>query len=233
MNLSPSALKVFVDCARCFWLDKVKKLKTPRGIFSTLPNGMDGHIKNYFDVHRVAGIVPPELAELEGVTLYPDQAKLKKWRHWKSTDLIIQVDELYTVSGAIDELLVSPDGETVIIADYKTRGYAYRDITDAYKYYTLQMSLYGKSFREYGFKVASTAQLIYYIPTGISDNGQVKFDVQLIPLPLKMDEAMVIVHKAIECLAGPKPEQSKECQYCNYATQRNIEGGQESGKVFN
>ena len=43
--LSPSALNVFNDCPRCFWLDKNKRMKQPRGIFPSLPSGMDKVLK--------------------------------------------------------------------------------------------------------------------------------------------------------------------------------------------
>ena len=60
-KLSPSTLNVFLDCPRCFWLDKVKNIKRPRGIFPSLPSGMDRAIKVHFDSFRTKGILPPEL----------------------------------------------------------------------------------------------------------------------------------------------------------------------------
>src|SRR3989338_6659737 len=56
--LSPSALNLFLECARCFWLEKVKKIKRPRGIFPSLPGGMDRIIKTYFDSYR-SQVIPP------------------------------------------------------------------------------------------------------------------------------------------------------------------------------
>ena len=52
--LSPSALNVFNDCPRCFWLDKNKRMKQPRGIFPSLPSGMDKVLKSRYDVYKSA-----------------------------------------------------------------------------------------------------------------------------------------------------------------------------------
>ena len=59
--LSPSALGLFKNCPRCFWLEKVKNIKRPRGIFPSLPGGMDAVIKTYFDTFRAKKELPPEL----------------------------------------------------------------------------------------------------------------------------------------------------------------------------
>jgi len=47
IRLSPSSLNLFLECPRCFWLDKNKGIKRPRGIFPSLPSGMDSVIKKY------------------------------------------------------------------------------------------------------------------------------------------------------------------------------------------
>ncbi|GAI53572.1 unnamed protein product, partial [marine sediment metagenome] len=44
IRLSPSALNLFLQCPRCFWLEKNKGIKRPRGIFPSLPSGMDSVI---------------------------------------------------------------------------------------------------------------------------------------------------------------------------------------------
>ena len=60
-RLSPSAMNVYRDCPRCFWLTKVKSVSRPRGIFPSLPSGMDRGIKGYFDGFRANHSMPPEI----------------------------------------------------------------------------------------------------------------------------------------------------------------------------
>jgi len=48
-KFSPSKLNLVKDCPRCFWLEFNKKFRRPRGIFPSLPSGMDKILKNHFD----------------------------------------------------------------------------------------------------------------------------------------------------------------------------------------
>ena len=81
IRLSPSTLNLFLECQKCFWLDQVKGIHRPRGIFPSLPGGMDGLIKKYFDKYRALGKLPPELeGKLDGVELFADGILLNKWR---------------------------------------------------------------------------------------------------------------------------------------------------------
>lgn len=77
--LSPSTLNLYLECPRCFWLDKIKGIKRPRGIFPSLPSGMDLVIKNYFDKYRLKGELPEEIKNKIKGKLFPDMETLKKW----------------------------------------------------------------------------------------------------------------------------------------------------------
>ena len=62
-RLSPSALNLFKECPRCFWLTHHKVWKRPSGIFPSLPSGMDRILKVHFDKFRDGGRLPPEICE--------------------------------------------------------------------------------------------------------------------------------------------------------------------------
>src|SRR3989338_1065151 len=111
IKLSPSTLNLFLECPRCFWLDKVKNIKRPRGIFPSLPGGMDRVIKAYFDTFRAKSVLPPELdgGNFEGVKLFSDQDRLERWRSWK-TGLVYRDGDGSVLGGALDDLLVKDGG---------------------------------------------------------------------------------------------------------------------------
>jgi len=71
LRLSPSTLNLFIDCPRCFWLHINKRIHRPRGIFPSLPSGMDNVIKTYFDKYRKKGELPPELQNQVKEKLFP------------------------------------------------------------------------------------------------------------------------------------------------------------------
>ncbi|ODS30309.1 MAG: hypothetical protein SCARUB_04585 [Candidatus Scalindua rubra] len=83
IRLSPTTgLNLFRNCPRCFWLHYNKQVRRPRGIFPSLPGGMDLVIKKYFDRYR--GKLPPEIeGKVEGC-LMPGVELMNKWRNWRT-----------------------------------------------------------------------------------------------------------------------------------------------------
>ncbi|HOW88015.1 MAG TPA: PD-(D/E)XK nuclease family protein [Candidatus Omnitrophota bacterium] len=213
ITLSPSALSLFKDCSRCFWLEKVKGIKRPRGIFPSLPGGMDRVIKNYFDTFRVKGILPPELQidAFKGISLYENQAQLERWRNWR-TGLQYQEDGL-SLSGMLDDLLVK--GDAYIPFDYKTKGSPTNE-EDATKYYQTQLDCYALMLEGNGLKTAGYGFLLYYSPKTVGENGQVDFEVQPIKIGTDPERAKDLARRAIGILNGPAPRASGDCEYCGW-----------------
>jgi len=57
--LSPTGIEGMNRCPRCFWLQYRKRIRQPEGIVSRLANRFDKIIKNYFDIYREIGELPP------------------------------------------------------------------------------------------------------------------------------------------------------------------------------
>ena len=62
-KLSPTSINLMLECPKCFWLQLVKKIKRPEGIFPSLPGGMGRIIKRHFDKFMERGELPPEIRE--------------------------------------------------------------------------------------------------------------------------------------------------------------------------
>ncbi len=213
ITLSPSALSLFKDCPRCFWLEKVKNIKRPRGIFPSLPGGMDRVIKTYFDTFRVKGTLPPELRidAFKGICLYDNQAQLENWRAWRTG---LQYHENGSVlSGMLDDLLVK-DG-AYIPFDYKTKGSPTNE-EDATKYYQTQLDCYALMLEGNGLKTAGYGFLLYYSPKEVGENGQVTFEIQPIRIETDPERAKALFHKALAILTGSAPQASSKCEYCGW-----------------
>lgn len=213
IKLSPSALSLFRDCPRCFWLDKNRKIKRPRGIFPSLPGGMDREIKKHFDKYRAQGKLPPEMSgpEFEGVQLYADADRLEKWRNWKTGPEYVDREIESILSGALDDLLVK--GGRYIPFDYKTKG-SPSTIEDAVKYYQTQLECYALLMEANGLKSAGFGYLLYYSPFEVTENGMVEFKVQPIKIETDIERARNLFRQAVELLRGPLPVSSPECEYC-------------------
>lgn len=212
IKLSPSTLNIFIDCPRCFWLDKVQGVKRPRGIFPSLPSGMDRVIKTHFDRFRAKGTLPSELSgsDFKGIRLFDDQALLEKWRNWR-TGLGYQEKDGSVLSGALDDLLVR-DGRYLPF-DYKTKGSVTTE-EDAVKYYQNQLDCYALLLEENKMPTAGFGFLLYYSPKSVGENGAVQFELQPIKIQTDPERARMVFRKAVTLLNGALPAVNGKCEYC-------------------
>ncbi len=221
--LSPSALNLYNECPRCFWLEKIRKMKRPRGAFPSLPGGMDKVRKVRYDVYRDRKEMPPEISGKVRGVLFGDMASLSRWRDWRSTDLKY-VDEAANVklSGALDDCLV--EGDIFIPLDYKTNGYGYKPGGESY--YQTQLDCYCLMLIASGKRTCGEAYLAYYWPieippAAISDAMRGKniatwtgFGCQPILVKTDPEAAKKLVREAVALLRGPIPGSDPKCEYC-------------------
>ncbi|OGW87549.1 MAG: hypothetical protein A3A81_03255 [Omnitrophica bacterium RIFCSPLOWO2_01_FULL_45_10b] len=215
IKLSPSTLNLFLECPRCFWLDKVKGIKRPRGIFPSLPGGMDRVIKAYFDTFRAKDILPAELNgnDFKGVQLFHDQVRLEKWRNWR-TGLEYHDEDGSIFSGALDDLLVK-DGQYIPF-DYKTKGSVTTE-EDAVKYYRNQLDGYALLLHENQMPTAGYGYLLYYSPKSVSEKGAVTFELQAIKIATDYERASSTFKNAVALLkSSAVPAVNGRCEYCGW-----------------
>ena len=201
------------DCPRCFWLHFNKGIKRPRGIFPSLPSGMDRILKEHFDAFMEKGEVPPELEEIEdGIRLFDDVELLGLWRNnfkgiqWEDKDG-------NRLRGAVDNILQK--GKKLIVLDYKTRGYPLKEDTAAYS--QDQLNLYNFLLRKNGYKTENYAYLLFYHPNKVSKKGDIAFHTDLVKMKTSVKDAENIVKNALALLGGDMPEHAEKCEYCKWA----------------
>ena len=101
-RISPTTgLNLFRDCPRCFWLHYNERVHRPRGIFPSLPGGMDLVIKKHFDKFR--GSLPPEIDNKVEGKLVPDLGLLNKWRDWRTGLEYYDKERDAVLFGALDD----------------------------------------------------------------------------------------------------------------------------------
>ena len=213
IRFSPTGLNLFLECPKCFWLEHVKGIHRPRGIFPSLPGGMDLLIKDYFDKYRVVGKLPPEIVGKVDCELFPDPELLNKWRNWRTGLSYTDPETGAQLSGALDDLGVV--NKKFVPVDYKTRGFDVKEGGESF--YQNQMNCYGFLLRENQMPPAGYAYLIYYIPKELGENGMTRFDVVPKKVSIDPDRALKTFLGAIALVKGPQPERHSECEYCSFS----------------
>ena len=220
-KISRSKLDLFLECPRCFHIDRRLGVGRPKGLPFTLNTAVDKLLKKEFDYHRARGSRHP-LLERYGVDAVPvDHAELPVWRenfqgiqyHHLLTNLI--------VTGAIDDLWQDTQGRFVVV-DYKSTSKAGRiDALDQpwHVGYKRQMEIYQWLLRRKGFEVSPTGYFVYC--NGRTDraafDGRLEFEVTLIAH--RGDDSWVeqAVTDAHACLNAPGiPLAAQDCNYCKY-----------------
>lgn len=221
ISLSPSSgLALYKSCPKCFWLHYNANIKCPRGIFPSLPGGIDLVLKKRFDLFR--GSLPPELAgkKIKG-NLLKDHNLINRWRNWRTGLNYIDKKLNAKLFGALDDCLELTIGKKkyYVPLDYKTKGSAPRD-GDSEIYYQTQLDCYGLFLKSNGYPIVDYALLLYYTPRLVKEEGIV-FDVHPVKVGIDTDRIKVLFEETVGVLRGEMPEASAECEYCNFVEDRN------------
>lgn len=183
--ISRSKIENFVQCPRCFVLDRRHKVAVPSGPSFTINSAVDSLLKKEFDRHREAGTVHPVLKEL-GCDLVPlKNSNMDVWReNFKGVRYLHEPTNL-EVFGAVDDLWVNSDGEIVVV-DYKATAKSSpveqlgnERWHDAYR---RQIEVYQWLLRQLGYKVSKTGYWLYETARNTADefNQRLEFDARLI-----------------------------------------------------
>jgi len=220
-KISRSGLELFLNCPRCFYLDKKLGIGRPPGYPFSLNSAVDHLLKLEFDIHRANGSKHP-LIEKYGVDAQPvAHADLEKWRHNFTGVQYFHAKTNFTIYGAIDDLWINSKGEYIVV-DYKATSKNSKivelnqDWQDGYK---RQMEIYQWLLRQNKYKVSNIGYFVYC--NGLTDkkafDGKLEFDITLIPYQGSDDWVEKTIVEAHKCLNKKTlPKANKQCPYCLY-----------------
>lgn len=220
-RLSRGKIDNFINCPRCFYLDRRLGVGQPPGYPFSLNSAVDKLLKKEFDVHRANGSKHP-LCDKYGVDAVPlSHEKIDEWRDSLRGGITVHVDNTNVViTGGVDDIWLSPEGEYIIV-DYKATSKDGEVSLDADWQigYKRQMEIYQWLFKKNGFKVSETGYFVYC--NGNTDkeafDGMLDFEIKLIPYTGNTDWVEKTILDAIQCLQSddlPKPGQ--DCDFCKY-----------------
>ncbi len=224
--VSRSKIENFVQCPRCFVLDRRHKVAAPSGPAFTMNTAVDTLLKKEFDRHREAGTVHEVVKQL-GFDFVPlKDPNMNVWReNFKGVRYLHEPTNL-EVFGAVDDLWVNEAGEVVVI-DYKsTAKIAPVEELGTEKWhnaYRRQLEIYQWLLRQLGYQVSKTAYWLYETARNDADafNQQLVFDARLISHEGDTDWVEPTLHEIKAALdASELPAASATCEMCKFVEAR-------------
>jgi len=220
-RLSRSKIDLFINCPRCFYLDRKLGVAQPPGYPFSLNSAVDKLLKKEFDLHRVKG-TPHPLMKAYGIDAVPlVHEKMNEWRDSLRGGITCVIDgSNIVVTGGVDDIWVSPTGEYFIV-DYKATSKEAEVTLDADWQigYKRQMEIYQWLLRKNGFSVSDTGYFVYCNARRDTKafDGKLEFDIKLIPYIGSDDWIENVLDDVKRTLdADTLPASAPTCEYCAY-----------------
>lgn len=219
-KISRSKIDNFLNCPRCFYLDRVLGVGQPQGFPFNLNDAVDQLLKKEFDRHRHDKTAHP-LMDLYGIEAVPYQNdKLDMWRrNFDGVQTLHKPTNLF-VFGAVDDIWVNKE-EELIVVDYKATSKDGEVSLDADWQigYKRQMEVYQWLLRNNGFQVSDTGYFVYCNgdKSAPAFDGRLDFKIKLIPYTGNADwvePTLADIKKLLN--SDTIPDYTPGCNYCEY-----------------
>lgn len=228
-QISRSKIELFIDCRRCFYLDRRLGIGRPSGPPFNLNKAVDTLLKKEFDVHRVNKTAHPLMREY-GLNAIPfAHADLDVWRENFKGVQFLHIPSGFKVTGAIDDVWANPKGKLIVV-DYKATSTAGEVSLDGKwkESYKRQMEVYQWLLRQNNFQVSDRGYFVYV--NGRVDakafDGKLDFTVKLLPYDGNDDWVEKTLLAMRKCLRSSKvPKASEDCVYCTYVNDLKVTAG--------
>lgn len=222
-RISRFRLERFLDCPRCFYLDRRLGLDRPSMPSWPLNSAVDHLLKNEFDLLREKQ-ESHALMDKYNIDAVPFQhPDLPDWRddyyQYKGACTLHQPTNL-EICGIIDDIWENPKGELHLV-DYKSTSTSKEiSLEDKYKQgYKKQIELYQWIFRKKGFEVSDIGYFVY--ANGLKGervfDGKLEFELQIIKHEGNdswVEPTLVEAKKTLE--SDTIPDADPDCEYCRY-----------------
>ncbi|MBI2051808.1 PD-(D/E)XK nuclease family protein [Candidatus Roizmanbacteria bacterium] len=223
LKISRTKVGLFLECPRCFYLDKKLGIARPGIPSFTLNNAVDTLLKKEFDLLRKNGEAHALMKKYKINAVPFKHPKLPAWRgdinRFEGAQALHRPTDIL-LGGIIDDIWQDTKGKLIIV-DYKATSTT-REISleDKYKKgYKKQMEVYQWIFRKMGFEVSDMG---YFVFANAGKNrpsfdGRLEFELSIIPHRGDSSWIEPTLYKIKECLSKETiPPYSEECEHCRF-----------------
>jgi hypothetical protein len=216
--LSRSKLELFLECPRCFYLDRRLGIGRIDSYPYSLNLAVDALLKKEFDLYRAKGEPHPMMVTC-GVEAIPFRHKdFLTWRDTTEGVQSLHSPTNFLFFGIPDDIWINDAGELIVV-DYKATSTAASLSLDGRDSYKHQMECYQWLFRANGFKVSHTGYIVY--ANAIKDKDMfdrtLEFTLQMLPYEGNdgwISDALLGAHESLQ--SDLPPPSVEECEWCLY-----------------
>mgnify|MGYP006093528141 FL=1 len=225
-RISRSKFSNFLECKRCFYLERVKGLKDPRMPGWSLNSAVDDLLKKEFDEFRKEQ-KPHSFVKKNKLNLIPyKHSQMDRWRDALRGGIsYLDTNTNIEIHGGIDDIWFDPDKEELVVVDYKAQSNSTPVETGRYlnniyhQGYKIQMDVYVHILRKMNFKVSETSY--FYVCNGDRNykkfDGKLNFTTTLVPYKTNtswIDKKITEMKQTLD--SENIPEINKSCEKCMY-----------------
>ena len=225
LKLSRSGVELFMNCQKCFYLERKLNVKALSGFPFNLNSAVDELLKNEFDGYREQKKPHPYMKDIDKNLIPFQHEDLDKWRanftgvqfHHEETDLLL--------TGAVDDVWIDLDTDELVVVDYKAT--SSKDEVNLDKdwqiSYKRQMEFYQWLLRQNGFKVSNDGYFVYCngIKNKASFDEVLEFRVKVLHYEGNdswVEEVLLQIKTIID--SEIIPSSSVNCDTCSYVDTR-------------
>tara|TARA_B100001758_G_C18323458_1_gene564548 strand:- start:78 stop:830 length:753 start_codon:yes stop_codon:yes gene_type:complete len=224
-KISRSGIDSFINCQRCFYLNKVGNIINIGMPGFSLNSAHDELMKKELDIYREKAEAHPYMESLERNLIPFQHENMEDWRnnrkgityHHEKTDLVI--------TGSVDDVWIDTDTKELIIVEYKststTKEIDLYDGTPWKEQYRRQIDIYQWLFKMNGFNVADDSVFLYSngLKTSKKFNDVMKFETFVLEYKGStewVEPKILEIKKVLD--QGSIPSLNEECDTCSYVT---------------
>lgn len=219
-KISRSGIDLFLECPKCFYLEKRLGIKRPSGPGFSLNSAVDALLKKEFDLLREKGEAH-ELMKHYKIDAIPfKHPDLDLWRQNFKGAQYLHPETNLIITGAIDDIWINPQKELLIV-DYKSTSTS-EEISLESKYkqgYKKQMEVYQWIFRQNQFKVSPAGYFVFANAGKNRESFDGRLEFVLSIIEYKGDPSWVepTIFEIKKCLESDKiPDSYPDCEFCNF-----------------
>lgn len=220
-KISRSKIDLFLNCPRCFYLDRRLGIPRPSMPEFSLNNAVDALLKKEFDLLRASGETHALMKKYKIDAIPFKHADIDIWRENFKGKSYHERETNFIVTGAVDDLWINPKEEIIIVDCKATSTDRVISLNDEYKEgYKRQMEIYQWIFRNSGYKISRTGYFVYANAgkNAPKFDGKLEFELSIIPYTGDTSWIIPTLEKIRATLTSDQiPDFIFGCDYCKFA----------------